>query len=172
MVKVIPVGVFAATVVLASGAGVMDTSCPLMELTSVTLLSAVLTVKVAVSVTLTGVVPRAIVAYETDDPDGQVTRGVGARATSSRKSRSCANCIRGPPLKLATTCRSVEWTAIGASGSALMVNVTGTAVFAATLVGIDTIAMCTWGRFSRFTTAAFVRVMLLMNETVSVTISP
>src|SRR5439155_1697469 len=151
-------GVFAATVGLASGADVMDTSCPLMELTSVTLLSAVLTVKVAVSVTVTGALPRVIVGYETDDPDGQVTRGVSARATSSRKSRSCTNCIGGPPLELATTCRSVGWTAIGASGSALMVNVTGTVVFAPTLVGIGVIAMCTWGRFSRFTTTAFVRV--------------
>src|SRR5438034_617770 len=127
MLKLMPVGVFAATVVLASGAGVMVTSCPLMELTSVTLLSAVLTVKVAVSVTLTGVVRRAMGANATGAAGGQVTRGVGARATSSRKSRSCANCIGGPPSKLATTCRSVGWTAIGASGSALMVTVTGTA---------------------------------------------
>src|ERR671931_440595 len=99
MVKRMPVGVFAVTVGPASGAGVIVTSCPLIELTSVTLLSAVLTVKVAVSV-----------------------------------------------------------------------NVTGTVVFAATLVGIGVIAMCTWGRFSRFTTCAPVRFMLLVNDTVSVTV--
>ena len=74
MVKVMPVGVCAAAVGLASAAGVMVTPRPLMELTSVTLLTTVLPVKVAVSVTLTRSLPCVIVGYKTDDPDGQAGR--------------------------------------------------------------------------------------------------
>src|SRR5205085_5726374 len=124
IVKLMVVGVFAA-MVEATGAGVIVTSCPLIALTRVTLLSAVVTWKVAASVAVTGVAARVSAAYEVGEPDGQVTRGVGARSTSTATSRSRASCIRGLPFKLATTCRSVGRTAIGASGSALMVNVTG-----------------------------------------------